>query len=67
VDFGGIYERVVAEDNFVMKHLVFVVLVINLTNVDGTLSFTRYDYPGLDLGTIGWALLAIAILGFDAA
>ena len=36
-------------------------LVINLTNVDGTLSFTRYDYPGIDLGTVGWALLAVLL------
>ncbi len=42
--------------------VVFVVLVINLTHVDGTLSFTRYDYPGLDLGTIGWSILAIFLI-----
>ena len=41
---------------------MFVVLAINLTNVDGTLSFTRYDYPGSDLGTIGWSVLAVFLI-----
>jgi phospho-N-acetylmuramoyl-pentapeptide-transferase len=42
--------------------IVFVVLVINLTNVNTTLSFTRYNYPGLDLGTIGWSVLAVFLI-----
>jgi phospho-N-acetylmuramoyl-pentapeptide-transferase len=42
--------------------VTFVVLVINLTNVDTTLSFTRYNYPGLELSTIGWALLAVFLI-----
>jgi phospho-N-acetylmuramoyl-pentapeptide-transferase len=42
--------------------VVFVVLVVNLTNIDGTLSFTRYDLPGWELGTLGWSLLAILLI-----
>jgi phospho-N-acetylmuramoyl-pentapeptide-transferase len=42
--------------------IVFVVLVINLTHVDGTLAFTRYDYPGWNLGTIGWSVLAVFLI-----
>lgn len=42
--------------------IVFVVLVVNLTNIDGTLSFTRYDLPGWNLGTVGWSLLAVLLI-----
>lgn len=42
--------------------ITFVVLTMNLTNVATTLSFTRYDYPGWDLGTIGWAVLAVVLV-----
>lgn len=42
--------------------IVFVVLVVNLTNIDGTLSFTRYGLPGWNLGTVGWSLLAVLLI-----
>jgi phospho-N-acetylmuramoyl-pentapeptide-transferase len=42
--------------------VAFVVLAMNLTNVATTLSFTRFDYPGWDLGTIGWATFAILLI-----
>jgi phospho-N-acetylmuramoyl-pentapeptide-transferase len=42
--------------------VVFVVLVVNLTNVNTTVSFTRYDLPGWDLTTIGWSVLAILLI-----
>jgi phospho-N-acetylmuramoyl-pentapeptide-transferase len=42
--------------------VVFIVLVLNLTNVDRTLSFTRYDWPGIELGTVGWSLLAVLLI-----
>ncbi len=42
--------------------VVFVVLVLNLTNVNTTLSFTRYDLPGWDLSTLGWAAFAILLI-----
>jgi len=42
--------------------VTFVVLVVNLTNVNTTISFTRYDLPGWDIGTIGWSALAILLI-----
>ena len=40
----------------------FAVLAINHANVDTTLSFTRHDSVGIDLGTVGWAVLAILMI-----
>jgi phospho-N-acetylmuramoyl-pentapeptide-transferase len=42
--------------------LVFVVLVLDQTNVATTISFTRYDWPGIELGELGWAILAILLI-----
>jgi phospho-N-acetylmuramoyl-pentapeptide-transferase len=42
-------------------------LLVTLTDVTGvhtTLSFTRFDSPGIDLGTVGWIIIAVLwILG----
>jgi phospho-N-acetylmuramoyl-pentapeptide-transferase len=40
----------------------FVVAQLVFTNVDTTLSFTRYDYPGIELGQVGWAILGIVLI-----
>ncbi len=40
----------------------FVVLYLTFTNGQTTLSFTRYDRPGLELGNLGWAALAIFLV-----
>jgi phospho-N-acetylmuramoyl-pentapeptide-transferase len=46
----------------------FVAGMIAFTEVNTTLSFTRYDSPGIDLGTWGWALVAVVlIIGFSNA
>lgn len=42
--------------------VVFVVLVLDQTNVATTLSFTRYDSPGVDLGRLGWSAMAILLI-----
>jgi phospho-N-acetylmuramoyl-pentapeptide-transferase len=36
----------------------FPILLLNFTDQHTTLSFTRWDSPGFDLGPIGWCLLA---------
>jgi phospho-N-acetylmuramoyl-pentapeptide-transferase len=46
----------------------YCVGMLTLTSVDTTLSFTRSDLPGWDLGVIGWAALAVALItGFSNA
>lgn len=46
----------------------FAVAMLTLTDVDTHLSFTRFDLPGWDIGVIGWAALAVAlVLGFSNA
>jgi phospho-N-acetylmuramoyl-pentapeptide-transferase len=42
--------------------IVFVVLVLDQTNVATTISFTRYDWPGIELGQLGWAVLAVLLI-----
>ncbi len=42
--------------------VTFVVLQLDQTHVNTTLSFTRYDYPGIELGQLGWSLLAILLI-----
>jgi len=42
--------------------VTFAVLGIRLADVHTTLSFTRYDSIGLDLGNIGWVVLAILMI-----
>ena len=37
----------------------FAFLVTEFTNVPTTLSFTRWDNPGWDLGRIGWMVWAV--------
>jgi phospho-N-acetylmuramoyl-pentapeptide-transferase len=36
----------------------FPILLLNFTDQHTTLSFTRFDSPGIDLGPVGWTLLA---------
>jgi len=40
----------------------FAVLTVTLTEPHTTLSFTRYDSPGIELGEWGWMLLAVLII-----
>ena len=40
----------------------FALLMIFHTQVHTTLSFTRFDYPGIELGRIGWTLWAIVLI-----
>jgi phospho-N-acetylmuramoyl-pentapeptide-transferase len=40
----------------------FVVLALAWGDVHTTLSFTRYDEPGLELGAVGWGLWAVLLI-----
>nr|WP_249419705.1 phospho-N-acetylmuramoyl-pentapeptide-transferase [Rhabdothermincola salaria] len=40
----------------------FSVSMLVFTNVQTTISFTRYDYPGFELGDIGWAVFAVVLI-----
>ena len=40
----------------------FAVAMTELTSVHTTLSFTRFDYPGIDLGQIGWSAWAVLLI-----
>jgi phospho-N-acetylmuramoyl-pentapeptide-transferase len=40
----------------------FAVAMLVFTNVKTTISFTRWDSPGIDLGNVGWALLAVLVI-----
>jgi phospho-N-acetylmuramoyl-pentapeptide-transferase len=40
----------------------FVVLYLTFTSGQTTLSFTRFDRPGIELGNLGWAALAIFLI-----
>lgn len=41
--------------------VAFAVSMLAFTNVKTTLSFTRFDYPGIEIGRIGWVVLAVII------
>ncbi len=46
----------------------FAVAMLTLTDVETRLSLTRFNLPGWDIGAVGWAALAVAlILGFSNA
>jgi phospho-N-acetylmuramoyl-pentapeptide-transferase len=36
--------------------------MLAFTNVKTTISFSRFDYPGIEIGPIGWALLAVLLI-----
>ena len=40
----------------------FAALAVHWANVKTTLSFTRFDVPGFDLGTWGWGLWAVLLI-----
>ncbi len=40
----------------------FALCAVWFTPVHTTLSFTRYNVPGIDLGTVGWCVLAVLII-----
>ena len=42
--------------------ITFAVLAVEWVKTSTTLSFTRFDFPGWELGAIGWGLLAIFML-----
>jgi phospho-N-acetylmuramoyl-pentapeptide-transferase len=42
--------------------ITFAVLMVTVTGVSTTLSFTRFDLPGWDLGKVGWAILAVLVI-----
>ena len=39
----------------------FAVGMLDFTNVKTTISFTRYDYPGIEIGPVGWIALAVLL------
>ena len=39
----------------------FAVSMLVFTNVKTTISFTRYDTPGWDIGNVGWVILAVLV------
>lgn len=41
--------------------LGFSISMLAFTNVKTTISLTRFDFPGWDIGRIGWVILAIVI------
>jgi phospho-N-acetylmuramoyl-pentapeptide-transferase len=40
----------------------YAVAMLVFTNVKTTISFTRWDYPGWDIGNVGWVLLAVVLI-----
>jgi phospho-N-acetylmuramoyl-pentapeptide-transferase len=40
----------------------FAIAVVTLTKQHTTLSFTRYNLPGWELGKVGWVLLAVLLI-----
>jgi phospho-N-acetylmuramoyl-pentapeptide-transferase len=40
----------------------FAVLMINYTRVRTTLSFTRFDNPGIELGSVVWTIWAVVLI-----
>ena len=44
------------------KAPVASVVTVRLTDVETTLSFTRYDYPGWNLGPVGWCVWAVLLI-----
>jgi len=40
----------------------FAVCMLAFTNVKTTISFTRWDSPGIDIGNVGWALMAVLVI-----
>jgi phospho-N-acetylmuramoyl-pentapeptide-transferase len=42
--------------------VTFSVATVLWTEVETTLSFTRYDSPGVDLGTVGWCIWAVLLI-----
>jgi phospho-N-acetylmuramoyl-pentapeptide-transferase len=46
----------------VIVSIIFVVGVLRFTHISTTLALTRFNYPGAQLGTVGWALFAIFLI-----
>lgn len=42
--------------------ITFAVLVVAVTEVHTTLSFTRFDSPGIKLGNVAWVILAVLMI-----
>src|SRR3954468_9183264 len=40
----------------------FAIVAVHETPVHTTLSFTRFNVPGIELGTVGWVIFAVAII-----
>ncbi len=40
----------------------FAVLAVNFTSVRTEVSFARYEYPGIDLGPVGWVIWAVILI-----
>ena len=40
----------------------FAVSMLAFTNVKTTISFTRFDSPGIEIGTVGWAIFAVVLI-----
>jgi phospho-N-acetylmuramoyl-pentapeptide-transferase len=40
----------------------FAVCMLVFTNVNTTISFTRFDYPGIEIGDVAWAVMAVLVI-----
>ncbi len=40
----------------------FAVSMLAFTNVKTTISFTRFDSPGIEIGAVGWAVFAVVLI-----
>ncbi len=42
--------------------IAFAVSMLAFTNVKTTISFTRFDSPGIEIGPVGWAIFAVVLI-----
>ncbi|MCU0312322.1 MAG: phospho-N-acetylmuramoyl-pentapeptide-transferase [Acidimicrobiales bacterium] len=40
----------------------FAVSMLVFTNVKTTISFSRFDFPGIEIGSVGWAVFAVLLI-----
>ena len=45
-----------------MVAIGFAVSMLVFTNVKTTISFTRFDSPGIDIGNVAWAIMAVVVI-----
>jgi phospho-N-acetylmuramoyl-pentapeptide-transferase len=57
----GLNKRAKAGSQLVLA-LAFALLGLHWAGVSTNLSFTRFDYPGIHLGSVGWVILAVLMI-----